>query len=899
MASLVIDNAGNKVQVAELALIAGKQQMVLGGLEQDLILRTSGNINIQVGNKFYPLTYSSSSTSSNTITSDTTILALDSELSGLVYPRDGRYVFIQQSSSFYIASNNSYVKLNTSTSTATGPIPIVGNNIMYLSYSTIQKLNGGEKLQLVLNAGHINSFADISNYTKVDVYTNQLLYSITDNKHYVLVNTANPSIKSSWKELYVSLLTGGNILAPISITLDDTSVLTNSALHITGDAPSLFLIPKNPTPILTIGASDYSSGLATWTNTGNVYFQLLNPSKYSTFSFLSQNGNNILAASNNNVSINAPLDYNYTLSIGGNTFFKGSLNQVGNTTSTDFLQGSTGFSISKDSSLLWTIETDNLIVRNQLTFDPSYHTRGIDGAQIVANDIIISDVDYVETFPIYIHANVSGQYTNTSGTVRQLSSRATNAYVIHTSLSTIDTSSPTQVYELIPLAYGIGDIFTSGSTLDTTTTYNQDISTSYYTPVGTVDYSGGSFITGNTLLQINSISVYFIATKTTLIVGDLLYYKSWNSNSQSTSNIRAEVVLVVSNGYYLYIYDEGTITNSTRLVKIGNVNGTGGFIQTNSSNILSPFTELVSGITSFNAFTQNYYYEQSTDYPVTFDFIQNNWTSKLNTRVKIGDLSNVYDSTLGLTTQQYGLYSDNAYIKGNFIINNVPTIVSPITYDDFVMITSSGTLEKIDLNAKIAHWDSGGSAYTFTGLSSQWTDGTGAYHTFPTNLSAFTNGPGYLTTEVDPTVPTYAKSLTTFSVIQASTDTLYTRISDIRNAANFGLTTSLADVGHYDNPAAGDQTYRVGAWVNLLSTSGKTLTVQVTWTDNHSISQTKVFFPQGATSSTLGVAPTFYSLPTMDFRVLTGTTVQVSTTVSGSGTILYEVGTTITKIIGI
>ena len=850
MAGLYLDTPKNKVQVAELALIGGKQQMVLGGLEQDLILRTAGNIQIQVGNKFYPLTYTVQSNNSATITSDTTILALESDLKDLVYPGDGNYVFIQEDNAFYITSNNTYIKINGAISGGKG-VPIVGSTTLYLSYTDAQKLTGSNKLTLILNTGQISTFNDIVNYTKNDVYINQLLYNISTSKYYVLTDINNPSIQANWQELFLSLITGGNILNPVSISVNGSNLTNNSALHIAGNAPQLFTIPTAPTSLFSLGAIDYSTGLANWTNNGNVYYQLLNDDYHSEFSFITKTptgSNNLLNLSNNTVGINAPVDYNYNLIVGGNTNFLGSLVQTGNTKSSDFLHGQTGFSISKDSSNLWTIETDNLIVRNKLTFQPQYQTYSINGAQIASNDIVITYVDFVETFPIYIHANISGKYLNTSGTVRTLSSRATNAYVIHIPIANLDTPGATQSYELISLAYGIGDYY-SGPTLDTTTTYNKDISTTYYTPTGNIDYSGGSFIAGTTLLQINAISVYYINTSTTLSVGDLLYYKAWNSSSQFTYDLRAQVVLIGATGYYIYVYDGATITSDTRFTKIGNTAGTGAFLQTNSMDQLNPFNELASGITSFNNFIQNYYYSTSTDYPDTFDFVQDNWTNLLNTRVKIGDLSNMIGGSiptfLGLTTQQYGLYSDNAFIKGSFIINNPTTALGYVPANDALVVHLAGT-ESI----------------------------TGSKLFSLSNYLRVTNAP---TNDLD--------------VIR------YSDFKFARNAANFGLSASLADVGHYTDSSGSDQTYTVAAWLNLLTATGQTVTIQVTWTDNHSVSQTKTFYPQGATTATLSTVAN-YALPSMNFRALGSSTIQVSTTVSGVGSILYECGTSIQLIVG-
>ena len=812
----VKDNSGNKVQVAELASIIGKQQMIFGGKDQDLILRTAGNVSVQVGNKLYPLTFSTATTTSTDETgSVTTILALNSDLKDLKYPGDGNYVFIQQNSSFFITSDNSYIQLSGPPSTLSGS-SIISNSNGYLSYTIPQTLTGAQALQVSLNSGNINSFNDITSYTKSSVYTNQLLYNITNQSHYVLTVPSSPSLQSSWQPLYLSLINGGNILKPVSITLADTQVQTNSALHITGDAPTIFSIPKAPTTLFTIGASDYSSGLATWTNNGNVFFQLLNSNYQSTFNFITNtklgNTNNLLTISNSSIAINTNLNYNYSLNVGGPIMLTGSFTQTGNTQSSNFLQGQTGFGITKDSSNLWTLEIDNIIVRDQLTHNPIYQTIGLDGSQIFSQDIIITNVDFIEGFPIYMNATASGQFSDNIGTVRVLSTRATNAHVVHIPIANLNTDAPTQTYEIIPLSYGFGDIY-NDSTVDTSTTYNQASDLSYYTPTGTIDYDSmtQSFISGSTLLQINSISVYFIQTLSTLYVGDLLYYKMWDYNGNYLDAIRAEVVLVVSDGYFIYIYDGGIVNAGTRLIRIGNTSGTNAYLQSSSIENLNPFIELISNITTFNTFVDNYYYEQDTD-NLGFNFIENSWTNPINTRVKIGDLSNILGSSkaiaLGLTTQQYGLYSDNVYLEGSLIATGILRANNaPVLSTDVVRLS---------------------------------------------DLSAVFNG------------------------------------------AYFGQTGSLTDGGHYNNPSLSDNTFRVGAWLDILSISGScTIIVQVTFTNPASNVITQTFYPQGVSTGTTLSTVTSYSFPTMDLRALVSTTIQVSTTVSGSGTILYNLGSTI------
>lgn len=742
MSNLYIsDTTNGQVQVAELALLTGKQQMVLGDFSRDLILRTSGNLQIQVGNKFYPIAYNTSTStgSSSSIATNTTILALDSELATLAYPGDGNYIFVRESGSFYIASNNKYVKLNdTKTSTGGGGI-VTTDSALYLSYSDNQTLTGLQKGVALLNIGEVvHSFNDILTYTKDDVYTNQIIYNADKQKHYILTDSNNPTLESSWRESYLSLLTGGIVEAGITINTSSSTILQSpSALHIVGDYSNnnlpAFVKPTISSSILTIGDINYTTGASIWTNSGSVYLSLLSTQPNSTFYFKSSEGNNIFLLSGRSAAINTNIDQSYALSVGGNTLLKGNTIQQNNLTSTQFIQGSSGFGITQSTND-WSIEADYIIARKGFSSgETRFNTRSINGSQIANYEIILTEVDFVETFPIYITASSSGLYTDTSNTVKSLEDRATNARVLHIPISDLDTrldeehgvTDPTLVYETIALSYAIGDVFDDTS-IDTSITYNQNDDSTYYTPEGNVSYDSGSNsfipdISGD-LLQINGISVYYIrCNSSSLIVGDLLYYKQWNTDKEFIDDIKAEIVFVTTDGgYYIYVYDEGSISVGTTLLKVGSTDGSGAMLQTNASDIYNPYTELLSGITSLNSLFGNYHYERFSDFPGDptdmpgYDFISNSQSLQSNTRVKIGDLSNIIDSALSLSTQQYGLYSDNVYLKGNLVVNrgvynNISDVTSDIPgsrdYTNFLMLNLDNMLEQVDMSVPFSYWN--------------------------------------------------------------------------------------------------------------------------------------------------------------------------------------------------
>lgn len=699
MANLYINDGKNDVSVGELGVILSKQQVILGSFERDIILRTAGNVRVQVGNKLYDLPFTTTDTSSGIAVSNTvtTILTNVSQLSTLTYPGDGNLVFITEDKSLYVASGQTYVLIARNAD---------NQSIIYLSFDQTQTLTGTEKLQLALNTGgYVNQLSDVSTLTSTDIYGGQLIYSISEHKHYRLVNRDLPQLTTSWTEIYLSL-DGGTITGDLGVV---------GALHLSGDyTVTSFTTPTTPSPVFTIGADDFTSGLAMWTYIGKNYIQSLNSAVGSGFIFLTTNTdrstNQVLSLSGGSVGIGGLPSSAYTLNITGSTNISNQLTIGGNISSSDFLTGPTGsgFSISKDTTSKWTLEIDKVLTRGISSL--SYTTQGLNGSLILNYTILVTEADYVEDIPIYISAPTSGRYSDVIGTVKPLSARAQYVKVVRSTLSSLDTDTLVPSYDLIKLSYAMGDRNSSG-VLDLSVTYNQDVSTSYYTPAGNTDYSGSlTWVSGTTLLLINTIKVYYIRSTSMsgIVVGDLLYFKQWDDMQEFASAIHAEVVKVNATGYYVYAYDSAYIAPGTEFIKVGNTTPTGSFMQLNSSDLNSPFLELLTGISTFADFYEDYYYEGPTDF-VSEDLKEDAVSIQSQTRVRIGDLSNITDSDLVLSTTQYGLYSDNAYLKGNFVLNksmfpSVSTVVG--VYSPFLMLNASTTrLEQIDMSPKITYWN--------------------------------------------------------------------------------------------------------------------------------------------------------------------------------------------------
>lgn len=121
------------------------------------------------------------------------------------------------------------------------------------------------------------------------------------------------------------------------------------------------------------------------------------------------------------------------------------------------------------------------------------------------------------------------------------------------------------------------------------------------------------------------------------------------------------------------------------------------------------------------------------------------------------------------------------------------------------------------------------------------------------------------------------------------------RVKVGRSASNFGLTASQSASFIYNN-TGGDNTFTIGAWLNFLTGTGNVI-VKLQWYDGHSLLQTKIFYESGdSAGTTYGGTNTGYAFNTKTIRVKDATTITVFTV--ATGTVLYEVGGFINKIVG-
>lgn len=650
MSKLYIKDNDINVPVASLELLLSKQQAVIGNEDRDMILRTAGNIKIQVGNKFYDLPFTSTDIQggdSGTIVTGAKVVIINQAalLTSITYPGQGSFVYAKDTKAFYIAVDGGYIQLNSVS------LPSLGK--IYLSFDETQSLTGAQKYTVNLNAGNlVNRLANVTGLDPNKVYEGQVIFAIEEGKHYQLIDKNSSTLESSWRELYLSLVTGGTIFGNVNVK--------DSALII----DSTFNSPYLPSSALDfhgvfLGGKDYTNGLGVWNTGQNIIFsnQLGGTSAYKFITGNTANYDTPLIIAGNTVGIGGPNNYNYNLAVTGTSIFNGKSYFPSGFRSPNFYSGinGAGFDVSVDSLGKWTLEIDKVVTRESADVNKKqYKTSALDGSLIFNFSITILESDIIESIPIIIQGSAAGKYLNTSGTIMHLVDKTRWVEVTRIPVANLQDDSPTKVTELIQLGYGIGDK-TSSNTLVGYQTYGKNADNSYSAIPGKV-----------TVDTINVFELIVNAAVSGFVVGDLLFYKEWDVNKFQFQAIYAEVVKINATSITVYCYNNATIMPTNTLIRIGNRFTQECFIQLNSSDKHSPYIEVVDSIDSFNDFIENFYYSTFDGESITD--METNIFFKNQVRVKAGLLAEIVDTDLGLTAvEQAGLYSDNAYIKGNFV----------------------------------------------------------------------------------------------------------------------------------------------------------------------------------------------------------------------------------------
>lgn len=213
-----------KIQVAEVARLQEKDQLVLGDYDNDLILRTKGVITVQVQNKFYkiPLVDNLQSTEDDSSTGTTGVTVIDT-LPAILTPFNTTLVYTSSDKTLYYIHNGEAVKLNNESSNQNNPLK-------FISYSESQTLTASDVITAQKNLDlYAGTDAELSGVLSNIVYSQE-------QSSFLYKNAAG-----SWVKLKSDFRLGGVIKGKVTISDTSTTLKTSMYLHGDGEAKGLLL----------------------------------------------------------------------------------------------------------------------------------------------------------------------------------------------------------------------------------------------------------------------------------------------------------------------------------------------------------------------------------------------------------------------------------------------------------------------------------------------------------------------------------------------------------------------------------------------------------------------------------------------------------------------------------
>lgn len=258
---------------------------------------------------------------------------------------------------------------------------------------------------------------------------------------------------------------------------------------------------------------------------------------------------------------------------------------------------------------------------------------------------------------------------------------------------------------------------------------------------------------------------------------------------------------------------------------------------------------------------------------------------------KLSPLSQFASTT---SAQLLGVISDETG-TGSAVFGTSPSIATPL----LTGLASSGindSVVTVDPATGQVHWRYGTASITFAqglyAINSNTAGLGGTPFTLPDTIK--TAGFAFSITGL----PNKTPASTDSTIIQDNTGKLFKVpygagiVAAIDYSSRSAPFTPLA----YTVTGPGFGTFRVGAYLTIISVTVDIIQVQVTWTDEQSISRTQILSPTGTTTVGLAIAGA-YTYPTIDIRALTGTAISITTILStGGGSINYDVGGTIEQL---
>lgn len=675
MNNLSIEKNGIQIPIAQVELISGKEQVVLGNYDRDLILRTKGNIKVQVGSKFFDLQLSETVNGVIVDSNNNALTIVDNITTGQTF-LDNSFVFVRSTNVLYAVDQGTLKPITSNSSSGSNP----GNNGVFVSYKENQELTGEEKRRVLFNIGYVsNSLSDLYNTDPNLLYNDMVVFSVAEGMHYQLLDSTVPQNPTSWKALYLSLKDGGVVKG--QVVIDTDNVFTNDYFsnHIESDSSNDYLpLPQsNIVPGLSLGKSSTNQMLKVWNRNGKTIFGNTTNSGISFVENINNNSIPTLDISNGRVGIGGRADGLYKLLVNGNSKFTDYAYLTRGLQSVDqYTPGivGTGFDLSKAGNGDWNFEIDNLIVRKQLNFRNlnSNKTIGVNGQFWFSNVHAVDTVTYIKSYPVYVNATSSGRYYKPAATYLKvpLSLRGTKVQMVHADVTTLEDDTITDIYSTIKLPISIGDLNEAGASISLTT-YNQGTDLTYHVPIGTHMYDSGttSYVpnVSGTLVAIDTLRLVKVDfnEKHNIILDDLLMFKRWDDESKEIQYAYIHVIRVSGNSIYCHIFNSIDLESGTEIVKIGNLTTPSNVSLIDASDDEGTLTYL-EGVDTFNDIVKERYYVADND---IFESPQEELNvTKANTR--LGDLSRITDNDLLLDgTYKFGSYFKSGYFKGNAVLN--------------------------------------------------------------------------------------------------------------------------------------------------------------------------------------------------------------------------------------
>jgi hypothetical protein len=656
---LTIKKNNLEIPVAELSLLNGKEVLVLGDYDRDLILRVKGSLKVQIQNKFYDIL----NLDEETTTTQESLVIID-DLSTEILANTLVYNTQNNSLSYYDGTN--FVSLYDSNQTQV-------NTTGLLSFNAEQSIT--DKKILYSNFGYaVNSFSDIKN-TLEEYYENQIMYFESLKEHKILTDINKHRFLEGWASLYLTLEKGGIVRGNVSLFTE----YKKASLNIFSEESKNY---GDTVQALFLGNPSTNSGILLKQNTGTVYLDLIGESNIFKFR-TNDNGSyyDLINIINKKIGLGDEPINAVDLNINLSTLLKKDLYVERNISSFNYSAAlrkkelyNNGFALTKQGGYL--LETDELLVKNP---ESSHKVLSAEEGLYGSKSYRIRVIELIYDIDIFVKASLTGRYaTQNLNDPVLLNERYPKVQVY---------DLETETFENIELLFGIGDRDVS-NTLMNGNTYDYD-GISFSIPIGDYSYDVGSAsyveTVGGTHKWLDTIAIMNLTFHSSLglEVDDLLMYVERTRDKEDqygafvhiqTLNTVDDVVIATCHVYgynRLYLYKE------MHLVKVGNKSKDISCLVIQNGN-----SYLLNGIRNFNQLFSLWYdptvYENEDSWFINLYPLPNKITSL------IGDLT-YFDTNIDFGTlidpEEKGSYFNNIYLKEAHGIFNYLELGTELIWD--------------------------------------------------------------------------------------------------------------------------------------------------------------------------------------------------------------------------